>query len=516
VKINIPWKSFGIIAALGLIVYANSLNGAFIWDDEYLVRDNAYIKSWGNLPRIFTEDIGAGVGHRFTFYRPLQMLSYMLDHSLWGLNVRGYHLTNVVFHVLAAWAVFGLIMALYKEERLALWTGILFVIHPVHTEAVCYISSRADPMFAFFLLLTAVFYIKNLDSKCLISCFGMAAAYACALLSKEMAVILPGLLLLYHYAFGRRISWKPFLTLVTLAGLYVVSRMTVFNFAMEDPQQASSLVQRLPGFFAALAGYFRLILLPFNLHMEYGKALFRLSDPTAVAGVLIFLLLLSYLYKKRNERGLVFFGLAWFLLALLPVSNLFPINAFMAEHWLYLPAIGLFLIAAKGLDNLYKNEGLSYFYIAVAIGVVAFYSGITVMQNHYWNDPITFYGRSLGYAPKSVRMHNGLALAYYEAGDQDKAISTYKDAVKALPDSASMYNNLGALYMATGKGAPARESFLRAIELDQDYGEPYGNLAIYHFRNKEYILAIEYYDKASRRGVVNPELQKDLQPHRVK
>ena len=91
-----------LIIILGFAVYGNSLNGQFIWDDEHLIENNPNIKSWSYLPRIFTEDIGAGGGKEYSFYRPLQMMTYMADYSLWRLNVKGYHLTNIILHILVA------------------------------------------------------------------------------------------------------------------------------------------------------------------------------------------------------------------------------------------------------------------------------------------------------------------------------------------------------------------------------------------------------------------------------
>lgn len=504
------WMSIGLIAALGFLVYANSLGGAFIWDDAYLVRDNPHIKAWANIPKVFTEDIGAGVGHSFNFYRPLQMVSYLFDYSLWQLDVRGYHLTNIVFHILAAVTVFGLVAALYGNIRLALLTGILFVIHPIHTEAVSYISSRADPMFLFFLLLSAILYIKNLDSRRMGLYLGMNAGYLCALLSKEMGLILPVLLLLYHYTFHKKIAYREFLTLAVLACAYAVLRMTVFNFATAALLPSSTFMGRVPGFFAAITEYLRLMVLPFHLHMEYGNGSFPWTHPEAVAGVIIFMALLYLMFMKRKEKGAVFFGLAWFFLALLPVSNLYPINATMAEHWMYLPSVGLFLIAAKGLNAIYEKEGLRNWFMPIVLVLAVFYSSLTIAQNGYWRDEIAFYEKSLRYAPRSMRMHNGLALAYYEAGEKDKAISAYKKAIEALPQNASMHNNLGALYLATGQGQQAEGMFLRAIELDEGYGEPYGNLAILYSRRSQYKPAAEYCDKANRLGVANLMMCEDL------
>ncbi len=219
---------------------------------------------------------------------------------------------------------------------------------------------------------------------------------------------------------------------------------------------------------------------------------------------------------NRKAKGLIFFGLLWFLIALLPVSNLYPINAYMAEHWLYLPSIGLFLIAAGGLTYLYKVKGLKILFWVSVIGIAAFYCCLTIRQNKYWSNPITFYERSLEYAPGSIRMHNGLALAYYNAARPAKAIAAFKKAIEILPDTACFYNNLGSIYYVMGKQDEAIAMFTQAIEINPAYAEAYNNLAINYFKRKQYKLAIEYCDKAQELGFVNSQLLKDVKPYRAK
>ena len=100
----------GLIVVLGFLVYGNSLNGEFIWDDEYLVRDNLYITSPSYLPQVFTKDVGAGSGKEVIFYRPLQILSYMFDYAFWKLNPKGFHLTNTILHILVALLLYFLLL----------------------------------------------------------------------------------------------------------------------------------------------------------------------------------------------------------------------------------------------------------------------------------------------------------------------------------------------------------------------------------------------------------------------
>ena len=153
-----------VIIFLALFVYANSVNGKFLWDDSAFIKSNQYVKSLSTLPQLFTKNFGQGVGKRYLFYRPLQMVTYALDYSVWKLDPKGYHITNIALHMLASLGVYWIISILFKDERLSLFTAALFTIHPVHVGAVSSIAGRADPLVAIFLLASLALYIKSIDS----------------------------------------------------------------------------------------------------------------------------------------------------------------------------------------------------------------------------------------------------------------------------------------------------------------------------------------------------------------
>lgn len=460
--------SCALIITLGFIVYANSLDGEFIWDDYHLIRDNLYIRSYSNIDKIFSENMGASVGSKFNSYRPLQMLTYMFDYSLWKLDVRGYHLTNLFLHILAGFCILWLVNILFGDRPLSLFTALFFVVHPIHTEAVTYISGRAEPLAVIFMLLTFIFYIKYLHLQKMRFYILVILSYICALLSKESALILPILLLLYHYTFKKKLKLKVFLPVAGVAFVYTLLRLTLLKALLSgvSTTASASLGRRIPGFFVAITNYTRLLFFPFGLHMEYGDRLFSLIHPQALLGAAILFSLLIYATRIRNSNGLVFFSLSWFLLTLLPVSNIYPINAYMAEHWLYLPSIGFFLLLAKGLNYLYRAGKLRIYAAVLGISLLASYSYLAIGQNRYWQEPIAFYKKTLQYTPDSWRAHFNLGYIYYERGRKNEAIGAFKKAIETAPFDSGAYYNLAFIYEELGQKQQAQAVYKKAIQID--------------------------------------------------
>ena len=486
-----------LIIILGFAVYGNTLNGEFVWDDEYIIENNIYLTDWSYIPKIFTENIIAGSGRKSLFYRPVQMLTYVLDYSLWKLNVQGYHLTNIVLHVLAALSVYFLLNVIFGNNRLSLLTGILFIIHPIHTEVVAYISGRADSLALLFMMLCFLFYIKRFGSKNINTYILMVLSYMAALLSRENSLILPAIILVYHYSFKKKIAVNEFCSIVGLAFIYILLRMTVFKtLLVDDTPSITTLSQRLPGFFAAISQYVRLLFLPFDLHMEYGHQLFHWGDIKAILGVAICVSSVVFVLKRREKDKIVFFSIAWFFISLLPVSNLYPINAYMSEHWLYLPSVGFFLIAAKSIDSLCGIKNLKMVIIIFASGLVIFYSYLTVRQNVYWGEKMVLYEWTLKCAPDSSRAHNNLGSVYVAENREKEAITLYKKAVEINPENVEAYNNLGVVYASANRAEEAIELYKKAIDINPSYADAHYNFGVVYAITNETEKAITAYKEA--------------------
>ncbi|UCC95153.1 MAG: tetratricopeptide repeat protein [Candidatus Omnitrophota bacterium] len=495
-----PWNLI-LIILLGFSVYLNTLTNTFIWDDDALVKNNIYIRSPSYLSNIFTQDIGKGSGRTFYHYRPLQALTYMLDYSLWKLNAVGYHLTNVLLHIGVALLLYWFI-TLVSDNLIAFFASLFFVIHPIHTEAVSYISGRADSLAALFLLLCFILYIKYLNTKNIWLFLGILSSCVLALLSRENTLILPVLLGLYHYIYRKKSSTIHILPLVGITFLYIIVRIISVQFLPPHTSTTTTLFQRIPGFFIAFASYLKLLILPYPLHMEYGNKIFAFTDIRVIIGAILFLCLYVYVMRTKSKNTLLFFSLSWFLITLIPQSNLYPVGAYMAEHWLYLPSIGFFLVIAWLLRALSQIKNLPMLPHVILIILIFFYGTLTIWQNRYWGNPLHFYKYTAQHAPSSYRVHNNLGKTYSALNQKEKAITSYRRAIELEPEYAESYNNLGLIYYHIGDSQTAVEFFKKAIDVNPNSVSAYTNLGFVYSELGKRNEAMALYEKAIE---VNPD-----------
>ncbi|MFC1624160.1 hypothetical protein ACFL28_02415, partial [Candidatus Omnitrophota bacterium] len=390
--------SIVLIISLGLAVYASSLGGKFLWDDSILVRKNLYIRDWSNIGKLVSGDISTvSTVSDFKFYRPLQMITYLADYSLWKLDERGYHITNILIHILVALSIYWLVNILYGDRLISLVTSLLFIAHPVHAGPVSYISGRSDSLGALFMLLSFIFYIKLVNKEKLGLYILMTLSYIASLLSRESSLILIALVLLYHYSFKKKIRLRNLLSLLGATLAYTLLRVILLEGLVSHAPISTTFLERLPGFFVAVTNYIKLLVFPFHIfHVEYGIGLFNFTNPRAILGILILFSSLIYAFKKKDSNNLISFSICWFFIALLPVSNVFyPLNAYMADNWLYIPSIGAFIIMAKLLTYLYKNKSFQILSLFLAVSLLSTFSYLTIKENGYFGEPIAFYKRIL-------------------------------------------------------------------------------------------------------------------------
>jgi Flp pilus assembly protein TadD len=466
----VGWHLLLVVVAV-LTVYANALPNAFLWDDRVLVVGNPAIKRWDTLPHLFVSDLFPS-GITSGYYRPLQALTYALDYRLWGLAPAGFRLTNVLLHAATSAALYVVAGRVLAAPTAGLVAALLFAVHPLHVEAVTYVSGRSDPLAAVFLLLAVPGFLRGDGRGRVLS----LAAFFLALLAREASLVLPLLLLvldrvppgrarraLRHYA--------PYA--LVIAAYFGLRALSVAGNPAPAATASVPLGFRMLTMAEVVVRYLGIVVAPHGLHME--RAVTPVAsplDPTALAALVVLALVAAGAWRLRATAAWpVTLGVAWFGVALLPVANLVPLATFMAEHWLYVPIMGLALAAGSAVDRYAVGARRTPMLLAVAVVVVVL-GGLTARRNLDWRDGRTLYESLLPLAPDSVRVRVNLAEAYQAAGDVQRARDLYADVVRRRPDdptTADALNNLGNIARAAGHPEDALASFERAIALRPDH-----------------------------------------------
>jgi tetratricopeptide (TPR) repeat protein len=471
----------GLILLAVFCVYANSLQNDFVWDDKALIVDNSSIRSWKSLRENFSTHLYHGTRNASNFYRPILEASFMVDYAVWKLRVSGWHFTNTLLHAINALLIFFIFGKIQRDYIASLVAAMLFAVHPIFTSAVTYISGRGDPLALFFILISFLFFVK---SRYVLGFL----FFLLAILTKETAIVLPILFFAYIKVIDR--DRKPYVLLpyVGLYAVYGVLRATALNFPyVPTLTGGSTLYLRLLTMSKIIFMYLRLLILPLGLHMErnipYVKSILEwqvLASVVALIGAGIFVG-----KKIYGREKYIFFGIMWFLIALLPVSNIKPLNMAMAEHWMYVPAIGLFSCAGLFFSKAIK-KGRIWRYAGGAglIAIVLSYSFLTFSQNKLWKDEKTFYTNFLQYVPDSFVVLTNMGNIYADEGNLNQAIRKYKKALEICPHFTAAHNSLARAYVKLGKLDKAVWHGERAVQYFPTLAEPHYKLAILYEHNE--------------------------------
>ena len=489
-----------ILATVG--VYFNSLDNEFLWDDKVLISGNKSIQDWGYLSENLVTHLYRGTADASNFYRPILKLSFMLDWAVWQERVTGWHVTNIALHAINALLIFFLFGIILKARLAAFLAAMLFAVHPVFTSAVTYISGRGDPLALFFMLVSFLFFVRKRH-------LAGALFFIPAILTKETAIILPLLLFAYYRIIGKgkekgvrpllksKRGQTPFsfyylivfLPYIVICAIYGALRATVFNFPFVPTlTSGSTLYLRLLTMAKILFIYLKLLILPLGLHMErnvpYVQSFF---EPAVFISVTAIAVMAYFIRKKiyRQNEG-IFFGISWFLIALLPVSNIRPLNMSMAEHWLYVPAIGLFACVGILLGRI-MQKGAAWKLAAWGLfgAAIFFLSSETFWQNRVWRNEKVFYENFLRYVPESYVAHANMGGIYVREGETDLAIREYKKALEICPHYMAAHFSLAHQYRELGERAKALRHHERAILYFPTLAEPRYELAIFYEYNSD-------------------------------
>lgn len=487
-----------IIIILSLAIYANTLNNGFVYDDGLVIVKNEFIKDINNIPRLFTSSYFAISGEMS--YRPVVTLSYFLDYAAFGGNPRWYHFVNISLHAVNGALLYLFIANVFRPaltsrqgsnvfHNQALAVSLLFAAHPVLTEAVNAISYREDLLAFLFYIAALNIYIQarsnylSLQSR--FPYIAFLVTYLLALFSKEMALTLPLVLIIYEWMFlyskkggllgiflNRYVAGCGGITLA-----YLWLRFYYFRSPIEEALQTWTFSERLSTVPWLLINYFKIILFPLSLSADHEISAIRPLHSLASWFAVIMVFVVVTLFAMRKGRKDAAFGALYFTVAVLPICNIVPIANPFAERYMYLPLVGGIIFVVSVARFLMEDLSLRY-NILRPLFVVVFilYAVLAVERNFIWKDKYSLWTDTVKKAPDSGRAHNNLGEAYFNMGYLDKAELEFAAAVRLKSDDVVFYHNLGQVYYKQGRLDKAIMEYKKILKLSPGYAKAHFDL----------------------------------------
>jgi protein O-mannosyl-transferase len=461
------------LAVLTALFYVPVLDAGFLnWDDPAYVSQNPEIQralSWHTVGWAFTT-FQEGIWH------PLTWLSLALDHAIYGLDARGFHLTNLLLHVANTVLVFVVWCRLTGAVGRAALVAALFGLHPMHVESVAWVTERKDVLSTCFWLLTILAYGRYARVRTPGAYLLVLAAFALGLLAKPMLVTLPFVLLLLDWwpleRLGRRAVLEKIPLLLLALAVIAVGIRAVAGVSADAVPDPIPLGARIANAIVATTKYLWLTIWPLRLSPWYSHPWFE-GAPLSVAGVggalLVLLALTAFALACARRTPAVLVGWLWFLGTLVPVLGLlYNGRQGMADRYAYIPHIGLFvavvwLVADLPLWRAAPPRRAA----AVAIAtILLLLGGATAWQTRVWANDRTFWGYAVRANPDSFIAHQALGGILQAEGKPREAIALYRRALRIRPDLPKMHLALGRLLARTGQLGPAAAELRKGLALD--------------------------------------------------
>jgi len=486
------------VCALVLLVYLPGLSSlAFMYDDQYYVTGNPLVQnpSWESARRFFAE-----VWHPstvFGYYQPLTMVSLMADRLLAGSyeNMRTYHRTSLALHVANTALVAILLYLLFPHPFIAAGVALLFGLHPITVDSVCWLSERKTVLSSFFALWSLIAYLEFTRERKARFYFGCIVAYSLAMLSKPIALPLPLAMLLLDYWPLDRLAWRSVaekVPLLAVGGVFAVVGYVsqLHSGSIELPGQYNPL--QVPFVLSHnIFFYFCKVLWPTRMSPHYEPVdCLALSSPTMIVSIIGTCALIGgALVSLRWTRAIAMGCLIAFVM-LFPASGIISHTiVLVANRYLYLPFIGILLLLAWMLTKLLVTSaavGLPWRRLGVPLIVAILASGEAVATRSYlrhWVDTTTLHEYMLSMFPNSAPLHIDFAVALKSQGRQEEAVEHYRAALRADPVSYGAHYNL-ALTLDELGGQPDEvvRHYRRALQIRPSLVQAHMNLGLVLFR----------------------------------
>lgn len=511
------WLCPLLVLILVLAAYARTPRMGFVYDDQITVVNNPEVQSARNIPSLF----GAGVRHSswqgwHNYYRPIFFLWLLGNYSAFGLRPAGWHIAGLALHAANCLLVYILALRLVRKRLPALFSGLIFGLHPVQVEVVSWISASTELLATLFALAAFLSYLRAAESgrRWTLWHFAAPVLYAAAALSHETAVVLPALVFFHEWlgrpgcaspspqqprdaALRRALgACAPFLI---VGAIWLGARLAALGSLTQTatPLSLRTRLATLPGI---LGRYLLHVLWPLGLSPLYDCRYVTQYSASAVlvpfvlvglAGVAVFLAV------RKLPAGKL--AAVWVLLPLLPALHIsiFPPNDFLHDRYLYHPLVGVALLAGLGLAWLEEHSGQVRLLLWPGAAAVLAAAGLlTFRQTAYWIDNLALYSRGYEVAPHNSTAINNLGVELMDRGQLDQAQALFETGYRENPNLWLAQYNLGRIYYDKGLYPDAAAAFQKSISAEPNYPASYMHLGMTYFRLRQLNPAIDSVKRA--------------------
>ena len=564
-----------LLGVVGLLAYSNTFQVPFQFDDFNNISNNPVVKNIGNF--LFSTK-----GYEFNPRRYIGYLSFALNYYFDGLDVTGYHIVNLSIHIVNAILVYILITLILKtpyftlfgsdpspllsdsaeagkgrsllepkDSRtvLALFPALLFVAHPLQTEAVTYIVQRLTSLATLFYLLSVVLYLQGrlthersgrergslpalFSASILVPYLLSLATSICAMKTKEIAFTLPIVIMLTEFTFFGSSFKKRIILLIPVLLTLAVIPLSILGTErplgdilsdLSEKMRAQSDVSRAAYLMTetrVIMTYIRLLFVPLNQNLDYNYPVYHsfftapvflsFAFEVFILGLAVYLFYRSKVACCGSEGTeqrftvrlyrLIAYGILWFFIALSVESSIVPIADVIFEHRTYLPSVGAFIAMTASLlavsERLRRRRPWAgKAVIPLCAVIVLVLSGLTYARNMVWQDQIALWQDVLKKSPRNARAYNNLGVAYATLSRQDLAIEAFLNAISVNPKNSVFYTNLGIAYAEIRRYDLAVANYAKALALDPSDPKNYHGLGTSYNAMGRYDDALAAFNK---------------------
>ncbi len=492
-----------ILTIVTLAVFWQVTQFNFInFDDSYYTTANKHVQSGFTLKSLrwaFSTTLGE-------FWFPLTWLSLMLDHQLYGLNAGGYHITNLLLHILSTLMLFWLFHRMTGEIWKSAFVAFLFAVHPLHVETVVWIAKRKDVLSAFFWMLTLCFYVYYTEKPMIKRYLLVLFSFVCALMSKPMAVTLPVIMILLDYWPIKRfeskqeniVLWQlkekfPFFVLSAVISIITLcARHNPTAKAIPFP-----LGDRLANAPVSFMTYLEKMFWPHDLAVFYPFPEHLPVWQVLGSSILVLLITIAVLIAAKRLPYL-FIGWMWYAVTLLPVLGIVEASKrAMSDNYTYLPLIGISIMSAWGISFLFPNKKMRKKILWPAgMAIIVILSVLSRQQCSLWRNNMALWNHTLQVTENNYLAHNNRGFTYAMLGQYKRALEDFNKAVRLKPDYPEALVNRAQAYLELGQYAQALKDCNKVIRLMPHNENAFNIRGNIYATLGQYQLAIKDYNRA--------------------